>query len=53
MNHPPDVSLFGLNRDKLIAMREALRAYLRFAGAGSLEWAAHLGREKRLFLARP
>ena len=35
------------------AMREALRAYLRFAGAGSLEWAAHLGREKRLFLARP
>ena len=35
------------------AMREALRAYLRFAGAGRLEWAAHLGREKRLFLARP
>jgi uncharacterized protein YcaQ len=35
------------------AMRDALRAYLRFAGAGRLEWAAHLGREKRLFLARP
>ncbi len=35
------------------AMREALRAYLRFAGAGHLEWAAHLDREKRLFLARP
>jgi uncharacterized protein YcaQ len=35
------------------AMRDALRAYLRFAGATSLEWAAHLGREKRLFLARP
>ena len=35
------------------AMRVALRAYLRFAGAGHLEWAAHLGREKRLFLARP
>jgi uncharacterized protein len=31
------------------AMRDALRAYLRFAGAGQLEWAAHLGREKRLF----
>jgi uncharacterized protein len=35
------------------AMRDALRAYLRFAGAGCLEWAAHLGPEKRLFLARP
>jgi uncharacterized protein len=35
------------------AMGEALRAYLRFAGAGHLEWAAHLGPEKRLFLARP
>jgi uncharacterized protein YcaQ len=31
------------------AMCEALRAYLRFAGADRLEWAAHLGREKRLF----
>jgi len=30
------------------AMREALRAYLRFAGADRLEWAAHLGREQRL-----
>ena len=35
------------------AMRDALRAYLRFAGAGSLEWPAHLAAEKRLFLARP
>jgi uncharacterized protein len=31
------------------AMREALRAYVRFAGAGSVEWAAHLGAEERLF----
>ena len=35
------------------AMREALRAYLRFAGATRLEWPAHLGTEKRLFLTRP
>jgi uncharacterized protein len=35
------------------AMRDALRAYLRFAGAGRLEWASHLATEKRLFLARP
>jgi uncharacterized protein YcaQ len=35
------------------AMREALRAYLRFARADSLEWATHLTTEKRLFLARP
>jgi uncharacterized protein YcaQ len=35
------------------AMRDALRAYLRFAGAGRLEWASHLGTEKRLFLTRP
>jgi uncharacterized protein len=35
------------------AMRSALREYLRFAGAGRLQWAPHLGREKRLFLARP
>ena len=34
------------------AMRDALRAYLRFAGADRLEWAAHLGREKQLFPAR-
>jgi uncharacterized protein YcaQ len=31
------------------AMRDALRAYLRFAGATRLEWAAHLDIEKRLF----
>jgi uncharacterized protein YcaQ len=35
------------------AMREALRAYLNFAGATRLDWAPHLGREKRLFLTRP
>ena len=35
------------------AMREALRAYLGFAGASRLEWASHLGSDKRLFLARP
>jgi len=35
------------------AMRDALRAYLRFAGAGRLEWAPHLATEKQLFLARP
>ncbi len=35
------------------AMRDALRAYLRFAGADRLEWASHLGTEKRRFLARP
>jgi uncharacterized protein len=34
------------------AMRDALRAYLQFAGASRLEWAAHLGTEKRLFLTR-
>jgi uncharacterized protein YcaQ len=31
------------------AMRDALRAYLRFAGASRLEWAAHVDTEKRLF----
>jgi uncharacterized protein len=31
------------------AMRDALGAYLRFAGASSLEWAPHLATEKRLF----
>jgi uncharacterized protein len=31
------------------AMRAALRAYLQFARAGRLEWAQHLGAEKRLF----
>jgi len=35
------------------AMRDALRAYLRFAGAGRLEWPAHLAAEKRLFAAEP
>jgi len=35
------------------AMRDALRAYLRFARAGRLEWAPHLATEKRLFLADP
>jgi uncharacterized protein len=35
------------------AMRDALRAYLRFAGASRLAWASHLGAERRLFaLAR-
>jgi uncharacterized protein len=35
------------------AMRDALRAYLRFAGVSRLDWPSHLGAEKRLFLARP
>jgi uncharacterized protein len=35
------------------AMRDALRAYLGFAGADRLAWAPHLGAEKRLFLSRP
>jgi uncharacterized protein YcaQ len=35
------------------AMRDALRAYLRFAGASRLEWEPHLRAEKRLFLTRP
>jgi uncharacterized protein len=35
------------------AMRDALRAYLRFASASRLDWPSHLGTEKRLFLARP
>jgi uncharacterized protein YcaQ len=35
------------------AMRDALRAYLRFGGATRLEWAPHLAMEKRLFHARP
>jgi uncharacterized protein len=34
------------------AMRDALRAYLRFAGADRLEWAPHLTAEKRLFRDR-
>jgi hypothetical protein len=32
------------------AMRDALRAYLRFAGVGRVEWAPHLGTERRLFV---
>ena len=35
------------------AMRDALRAYLRFASADRLDWAPHLVTEKRLFLTRP
>jgi uncharacterized protein YcaQ len=35
------------------AMRDALRAYLRFAGASRIEWASQLATEKRLFLTRP
>jgi uncharacterized protein len=31
------------------AMRDALGAYVRFAGVDSLEWAPHLGKEKVLF----
>jgi hypothetical protein len=33
-------------------MRDALGAYLRFAGADRLSWAPHLATEKRLFLTR-
>src|ERR687886_2362683 len=33
------------------AMRDALRAYLHFAGASRLEWAPHLRVERRLFPA--
>jgi hypothetical protein len=35
------------------AMRDALRAYMRFAGADRLEWASHLATEKQLFLTHP
>ena len=35
------------------ALRDALRAYLRFAGATRLEWPPHLAAERRLFLTRP
>jgi uncharacterized protein YcaQ len=31
------------------AMRDALHAYVRFAGATRLQWAPHLNKEKRLF----
>jgi uncharacterized protein len=35
------------------AMRDALRAYLRFGSATRIEWAPELAMEKRLFLTRP
>jgi uncharacterized protein YcaQ len=35
------------------AMRAALGAYLRFAGASRLEWAPHLSKERRLLPTRP
>ena len=35
------------------AMRDALGAYLHFAGATRLEWAPPLATERRLFLTRP
>jgi hypothetical protein len=35
------------------AMRDALRAYLHFAGAERLEWPPRLATEKRLFLTGP
>ena len=35
------------------AMREALRAYLRFAKARRLDWPTELGAEKRLFGTAP
>jgi uncharacterized protein YcaQ len=35
------------------AMRDALRAYLVFAGASRLEWPPHLDKEKRLLSSRP
>jgi uncharacterized protein len=35
------------------AMRDALAAYLGFAGAGRLQWAPHLNADRRLFGAQP
>jgi hypothetical protein len=35
------------------AMRDALRAYLRFAGADRVNWSSRLAAEKRLFLTHP
>ena len=35
------------------AMRDALRAYLRFGGVTRIEWVPELTAEKRLFLTRP
>jgi uncharacterized protein len=34
------------------AMRDALRAYLTFAGASRLEWPTHLAADRRIFSAR-
>jgi hypothetical protein len=34
------------------AMRDALRDYLRFAGADCIDWAPHLTAEEGLFLTR-
>jgi uncharacterized protein len=35
------------------AMRDALRAYVRFAGASRLAWPSHLARERRRFSTQP
>jgi uncharacterized protein YcaQ len=35
------------------AMKDALRAYLGFAGADRIEWPSHLAGDKRLFSTRP
>ena len=35
------------------AMRQALLAYVGFAGVGRVDWPPHLGTEKRLFGADP
>ena len=43
----------GLADGFVDAMRDALSAYLRFAGADRLDWAPHLATEKRLFLTQP
>ena len=42
---------FDPRRDEAFveAMRSALSAYLHFASASGVEWAAHLGTERRLF----
>jgi hypothetical protein len=46
---------FDPRRDEAFvgAMRDALRAYLGFARARSIEWAAALSRERRMFGVRP
>ena len=46
---------FALRRTEgfVDAMRDALRAYLRFGLATRIEWAPELTMEKRLFLTRP